>query len=248
MSFNFRVPNLTAPTPEGKLLQMHSFLYQTVEQLNWALNTIETGTGTGGTVGITPTGGNNGNAGSSDNMAKFNDIKALIIKSADIVNAYYEKISKRLSGEFVAQSDFGTFTELTEQKIEANSTAIEQFYTNLQEIVTDIDNLEHSLIDTSAYINSGLLYYDDAGVPVYGLEIGQKTEIDGVEVFNKFARFTAEKLSFYDSNGIEVAYISDKKLHITHVEVTGSFSLGGFVDTVLADRSVITRWYEGGVG
>lgn len=250
MSFNFRVPNLTAPTPEGKLLQMHSFLYQTVEQLNWALNTLETGTGTGGTIGIAAAGGNNGNngnTGSNDNIAKFNDIKALIIKSADIVNAYYEKISKKLSGEFVAQSDFGMFTELTEQQIKANSTAIDQYYTNLQQIVTDIEK-EVSQIDVSANIRSGVLDYGADGTPVYGLEIGQRTEIDGVEVFNQFARFTAEKLSFYDSNGIEVAYISDKKLHITHVEVTVSFSLGGFVDTVLADRSVVTRWYEGGVG
>jgi hypothetical protein len=66
-------------------------------------------------------------------------------------------------------------------------------------------------------------------------------------VFNKFARFTSEKLSFYDSNGIEVAYISDKKLYITHIEVTGSFTQGGFVDTVLADRSVVTKWVGGGI-
>lgn len=246
MSFNFRVPNLTATTPEGKLSQMHSFLYQTVEQLNWALNTIESGSAAGGAyVGTTSAGGN---SGSNDSTAKFNDIKALIIKSADIVNAYYEKIKGRLSGEYVAQSDFGTFTELTEQQIEANSTAIEQFYTNLQEIITDIDSLEHTLIETNAYINSGLLNYDEAGVPVYGLEIGQRTEIDGVETFNKYARFTSEKLSFYDSNDNEVAYISDKKLYITRVEVTGSFTLGGFVDTVLPDRSVVTRWKEGGAG
>ena len=246
MSFNFRVPNLTATTPEGKLSQMHSFLYQTVEQLNWALNTIESGSAAGGAyVGTTSAGGN---SGSDDSTAKFNDIKALIIKSADIVNAYYEKIKGRLSGEYVAQSDFGTFTELTEQQIEANSTAIEQFYTNLQEIITDIDSLEHTLIESNAYINSGLLYYDEAGVPVYGLEIGQRTEIDGVETFNKYARFTSEKLSFYDSNDNEVAYISDKKLYITRVEVTGSFTLGGFVDTVLPDRSVVTRWNEGSAG
>ena len=108
--------------------------------------------------------------------------------------------------------------------------------------------MEHTLIEVNAHIKSGLLYYDEAGAPVYGLEIGQRTEIDGVETFNKYARFTSEKLSFYDSNDNEVAYISDKKLYITHVEVTGSFTLGGFVDTVLPDRSVVTRWKEGGAG
>ena len=88
-------------------------------------------------------------------------------------------------------------------------------------------------------------YYDDSGVPVYGLEIGQRTEKDGEEIFNKFARFTAEKLSFYDQNDNEVAYISDRKLYITHIEVIGSYSQGGFVDTTLADGSIVTRWVGG---
>lgn len=244
MSFNFRLPNITATSPEGKLQQMQSFLYQTVEQLNWALNTIETGTGSSQAANQNSITG--GSEEKQDSAASFNEIKSLIIKSADIVNAYYEKINARLAGEYVAQSDFGIFTELTEQRLEASSTAIEQFYTDLQQIITDIENVEHTLIEVNAHIKSGLLYYDEDGAPVYGLEIGQRNEIDGVEVFNKYARFTSEKLSFYDSNGYEVAYISDKKLYISHIEVTGSFSQGGFVETTMADLSVVTKWIGGG--
>lgn len=246
MSFNFRLPNITATTPEGQLSQMQSFLYQTVEQLNWALNAIETGGGSGYSVNQTVNGGG-GKEEKEDSFTRFNDLKSLIIKSADIVNAYYEKISERLVGEYVAQSDFGTFTELTEQQLEANSTAIEQFYTDLQQIITDIENVEHTLIEVNAHIKSGLLFYDESGAPVYGLEIGQRTNIGGQEVFNKYARFTADKLAFYDSNGYEVAYISDKKLYITHIEVTGSLSQGGFVETTLADRSIVTKWIGGGI-
>ena len=84
-------------------------------------------------------------------------------------------------------------------------------------------------------------------MPVYGVEIGQKTQIDGEEVFNQFARFTAEKLSFFDSNGVEVAYISDQKLYISHVEVTGTFTQGGFIDITLPDKSVVTKWIGGGL-
>lgn len=246
MSYNFRLPNITATTPDGKLAQMQSFLYQTVEQLNWALNTLETVGGGTGTTSVKAADGGGKAGDSNDAVSTFNEIKALIIKSADIVNAYYETINAKLSGAYVAQSDFGTYTELTEQQIKATSASIEQNYKSLQQIIADVDNLEHSLIDAEAYINSGLLYYDEAGVPVYGLEIGQKTEIDDVEVFNKYARFTAEKLSFYDSNGSEVAYISDKKLYIMHVQVIGSFTIGGFVDTVLSDGSVVTKWIGGG--
>lgn len=245
MSFNFRLPNITSTTPEGKLMQLQSFLHQTVEQLNWALNTIEAGNSSGNVAQSKNNSGDTSSEDGTDPVAKFNEIKALIIKSADIVNAYYEKINAKLVGEYVAISDFGTYTELTSQQIEANSTAIEQRYTHLQQIETDIEDLEHSLIEANAYINSGLLYYNDAGVPVYGLEVGQRTEIDGVEVFNKYARFTSDRLSFYDNNGHEVAYISDKKLYITHIEVTGSFTFGGFVDTILSDRSIVTKWVGG---
>lgn len=245
MSYNFRPPNITATTPEGKLQQMQSFLYQTVEQLNWAMNTMQTGAATGGTAVQSVAGGNSSQE-QTDSLSTFNDIKSLIIKSAEIVNSYYETINARLAGEYVAQSDFGTYTELTEQQILANSTAIDQVFTNLQQIITDIEGMSHTLIEVNAHIRSGILYYDEKGVPVYGVEIGQKTQIDGEEVFNQFARFTAEKLSFFDSNGVEVAYISDQKLYISHVEVTGTFTQGGFIDITLPDKSVVTKWI--GVG
>ena len=242
MSIDIRFPNITAKDEAGQLVQVKSYLHQLVEQLNWAMNTLESGNST------SVENAKSGSAASEkkeDPATSFNQIKGLIIKSADIVNAYYEEINKKLAGIYVAESDFGVFAEQTEQDIKANSTSIEQFYTNLQQVITDVESVEHTIIEVNAHIKSGLLYYDEAGTPVYGLEIGQRSEIDGEEVFNKYARFTSDKLSFYDSNNNEVAYISDKKLYITHVEVTGSFTLGGFVDTVLADKGVVTKWVGG---
>ena len=245
MSFDFRLPNITAKDDAGKLQQMQSFLFQLVEQLNYAMKMVD-----GDSVGTASNVGQAAAAGEADAKAQntFNSIKSLIIKSADIVNAYYETINARLKGQYVAESDFGTYSEETDAKIEGNSTAIEQYYESLQQILSDIEGFENRLIEVDAHIKTGLLYYDDAGVPVYGLEIGQRTELDGVEVFNKYARFTSEKLSFYDNNDNEVAYISDKKLYITHVEVTGSFSLGGFVQKVRFDKSIVEKWVAGGDG
>lgn len=240
MNANLRFPNITAQNDKEKLTQVQSYLHQLVQQLNWAFDNVSGGNSARQSVELSKASGTV--VESAEAQATFNNIKSLIIKSADIVNAYYDSINSRLKGLYVAQSDFGVYVEETEAVIEANSTNIEQLYTNMQTILTDIENLEHSLIEANAYINSGLLYYDDQGVPVYGLEVGQRTEIDGVEVFNKYARFTANKLSFYDANDNEVAYISDMKLYITHVEVTGSFALGGFVDEIKSIGRVITRY------
>lgn len=246
MSTDFRYPKITAKDAEGQLRQMQSYMFQLVEQLNWAMKNVVSESSASGAYAVNTSTASGGTE--AQDQATFNSIKSLIIKSADIVNAYYETINSRLKGQYVAKSTFGTFVEETTSELEATSSAINQVYTDLQEIITDIENAGYALIDVTAHIKSGLLYYGDDGAPVYGLEIGQRTEIDGVEHFNKYARFTAEKLSFYDSNDNEVAYISDKKLYITHVEVTGSFSLGGFVDKVLPDRSVVTKWVVGGEG
>lgn len=247
MSINIRFPNITGKTEAEQLVQVRSYLHQLAEQLNWALSNIQSGGIGAGASNAAPGQASAGGAGGGyENTVSFYELKSLIIKSADIVNSYYEQFKKKLEGEYVAISDFGTFTELTEQQFQATSTAIEQVYKDLQQIITDNEDVEHTLIDVNAHIKSGLLYYDDSGMPVYGVEIGQRTEMDGKEVFNKYARFTSEKLSFYDGNGIEVAYISDKKLHITHIEVTGSFAQGGFVDTTQSDMSVVTKWIGGG--
>jgi hypothetical protein len=239
-----RYPNIIGKTDAQKLEQMKSYLHQLTDELNFHLD--KAGSAGSNASGYPSTTNEAAKvAKKTDTASIFNDIKALIIKSADIINAYYDEINARLEGVYVSESDFGIYAEQTTQDITANSKSIEQFYTDLQQVISDIEGVESTQIEVNAHINSGLLYYAEDGTPVYGLEIGQKTEVDGQEVFNKFARFTADKLSFYDQNGNEVAYISDRKLYITHIEVIGSFSQGGFVDTTLADGSIVTRWMRG---
>lgn len=243
MSTDFRFPNITAKDEAGQLIQIKSYLHQLAEQLNYSINIVSSEATAVGTTQNKPA--SSGNKEETTPQATFNSIKSLIIKSADIVNAYYDVINARLKGIYVAESDFGIYSEETEAKFAQTSTSIAQQYENIQKITSDIESVESTLIEVNAHIKSGLLYYDESGAPVYGLEIGQRTETDGVETFNKYARFTADKLSFYDNNDNEVAYISDKKLFITHVEITGSFTLGGFVQKVLADMSVVEKWVGG---
>lgn len=233
-----RYPNIVGATEAQKLEQMKSYLHQLADELNYHLdNTGNLASGYQSASNEVATPVKKDNA-----VSNFNDIKALIIKSADIVNAYYDVISKKLTGMYVAESDFGTYAQQTSQDILANSTNIESIFSNIQAILSDVEGIESSLIEVDAHIKAGHLYDAKDGTPVYGLEVGQRTEIDGVEVFNKYAQFTSDRLSFYDQNGREVAYISDRKLYITTVEIGASFIMGGFVDEVQKDRSIVTKW------
>ena len=77
MSLDLRFPNITATTPEGQLNQMRSFLHQTIQQLNWAFKTIESGAGSSPAVTARSTSG--GSSGEEKNPTNtFNDIKYLI--------------------------------------------------------------------------------------------------------------------------------------------------------------------------
>ena len=237
MGLELRMPNISGNERE-QLAQIRSYLYQLIPQLQWAINNTSVPSSY-----IAPQAQRSAAVPSTsfDTEVAFDALKPLIIKSADIVEAFYEEINTRLEGMYAAKSDFGTFAEQTSQSISQTSTEIEQCFSDIQQIVTDIANLNFTLAEVNAHIKSGLLYYD-GGIPVYGLEIGQRNSVDGVEVFNKFARFTSNRLSFYDQNGTELAYISDYKLYIRNVEITDSFQEGGYKDFIDSNGGVITKW------
>ena len=301
MAYNLRYPMITGASEREQLAQIKTYLYQFVDQLQWALNNIET-VQTNYTVKASEQPYKKDEEKGA--KATFDALKPLIIKSADIVNAYYDEVSKRLEGLYVAKSTFGTYAEETAHNISENSTSITRAFTNIQvvssnvETISDeigaldsdiqgvkqgvdsnikvitnevgaldskidsakdeisadiknikrnIDTLNNSIIEVNSNIRSGVLYYTDNEVPVYGLEIGQKNFVDGVEVFDKYARFTSDRLSFYDHNDSEVAYISDYKLYIRNVEITSTYKIGGFQDVVMANSDVVTKWVGGSV-
>lgn len=288
MELNLRLPNITGMTEKEQILEIRNYLFQLVSELQFAFN--DQATFSNNSTVVSQQSAHSVDTSDMNASAMFSVLKPLIIKSADIVNVYYEKLYTKLSQDYLAQSVFGTYKEQTTQEIEANATAIDQAFTNIQTIDTDlqgifteiqttdtkvseevsgikqniedtakalsdsindtaselsesIDNVSGDLseqiaalaqsvdaiLTVNAYIKSGLLYYNDDELPVYGVEVGQTNNVNGEDVFKKFARFTADRLSFYDQNNTEVAYISDYKLYITSVEILYNLIGGGFI-------------------
>lgn len=99
MSMNIRFPHITGTNEAEQISQIKSFLHQLVEQLNWMLPAIESSTGQAGTSITNPSLGD-------ISAETFYELKSLLIKSSDTLNAYYEKINAKLEGQYVKQSDF----------------------------------------------------------------------------------------------------------------------------------------------
>ena len=214
------LPRQITGSGQEQLRQIQSYLFRLSQELELALGTVDkqlltlrdTAAQTERTVQAV--------SESQNPKAQFSSLKALIIKSADIVNAYYEEISRKLSGEYVAQSDFGTFRQETRQEIRENSQEITRAFSNMQVIEDTLAELNGAVTQVNAWIKTGKLGEDENSVPIYGVEIGQQTEKDGIVAFQKFARLLADRLSFFDRNGLEVSYIGEESMHITRAEVS----------------------------
>ena len=248
---NLRYPNITGKTPEEQVNQIRSFLYNLVEELNLQESNDHAVTNQQNSVYATAPVSLSGDKEDSP-AATFNKVKALIIKSADIINAYEAEIQKTFDGKYLAQSEFGVYERITQQSVTYNSRRINSAFTEIQRIQGEFERL----LETQAYVRQGLLFTvgenekleeelgqdlpDGAGV--YGVEVGQITTMDGVKVFNKFARFTAYGMTLYDDNGNMAAYITDSRLNIPHAVIKSSLTRGGFQETILADGSSVERW------
>ena len=252
---DIRQPNITASTEREQILQMRSYLYQLSQELQFALGNVEKQVTTVQSTAENAERQIRSASQIQTPKAQFSALKALIIKSADIVDAYYEEINRRLTGQYLAISDFGTYRQETEQVITENSQGITRVFSDVQTINTslgqaqsdihgisdslgqaqsDIQAMDASLeqaqdliaevreavIQVNAWIKTGKLAEDDNSVPIYGVEIGQQTEKNGLVVFQKFARLMADRLSFFDQNGNEVSFIGDETMHITKAEIS----------------------------
>lgn len=222
---DIRLPNITATDTEGKMSQMQSYMHQLVEQLNWALSTVDNAIqGNPSNVVVASQSGSNSE---EEAVNTFNSIKALIIKSADIVKAYEESMKTEYNGEYVAVSDFGTYLEKTNATIEANSHGITELYTNVRNIgVNTTEKTEGDERSTKVYIKRGYLGDDEQGNAVYGIAVGENDEKNE---YKSYAWFTADRLSFFSENGKEVAYISQRKLYIQSATFLGAVQFGGYI-------------------
>ena len=254
MNIDIRFPNITGDTDAEQLRQIRSYLYQLAPQLNWALNTLETASSASQIVMQKPKASSISEE-SEKKVDNFNEIKALVIKSAEIVEAFYEKIATTLASEYKAVSEgIGSYEQTSTQDIIASSEGVRQMFANMQKLEGDFNGLFKDngdsvlMIKTDAYIKTGVLYTNDSGTPIYGIEVGQvSTNEDGETLYNGVARFMPDKLSFFGTSGSredgdEVAYISGEQFYITRGEIVESLRIGGYLLTTSRDTGLAFKW------
>lgn len=191
---NYRYPNVTAADARGQLEQLKSYLRQLVDQLN-AQSSVSASNGGQSLQSKTAV----LQKGADSQAASFDEIKSLIIKSSEIADAFYEAYSKKLVGMYVAQSDFGSYTNEVATELAAAAGRIDLLLTNLESIQGTSESFADSTREQIAEIQAM------AGTLKLQFETIQNNGVDRV--------VTAKGYTF-DDKGLK---ISDDQSEITNL-------------------------------
>lgn len=235
MAFTFKpLPELRG-TEREQLQTIHRYLFAFANELNTALNRIDT-LATSANTAVQAVAAPGAVGGVIDEKVKssYDAIRSLIIKNADTVYASMDEIRQTLVTDYVAQSEFGTFQTNLTNTIQTTAEGILQTFgytERLDAIDDDLAGFSTYQTTTEQYIKIGVVKYNDDGTAEAGVVVGknlQEIEVDGkivVSSSDMYSCFTAERLSFW-KNGAEQAYLSNETLYVTNISVTNEITIG----------------------
>lgn len=136
MSVNIRYPNITGLSEKEQLAQIKSYLYQVVDQLNYALQNLGGSTQTYEVQGA---------------EVSYYELRSLIISTTGELRDLYEKLYQRLETDYTSKKEFNESTEAVEAELD-----------RLLELINALDNLvkaedaaiKKSIDDLSGVVNA----------------------------------------------------------------------------------------------
>lgn len=227
----FDCPPALQGDEKSQLMQLYRYLNTMSEKLNTALNSITV-------EQMAPETANQiRNAGGEAMTRKYNGLKSLIMKTAEIVRGEMDEISTTLQGQYnMVSEQFGELQRTTTASITANSEGIRQNYNYIEQLQNAGNNTSSYMNRFSGYIFTGVI---DEVNGTLGIAIGEDiTNADGtMNGAKKMATFSMNKLSFWQGE-TELAYFTENVFHIANGEVSKTMKMGNHIWKVLTDGSM----------
>lgn len=105
MSVNIRFPKITALSEREQLAQIKSYLHQLVEQLNYVLPNLSTGTGAGQTVSVQGT------------EISYYELRTMIIRQAEQLRDQFNQLAAELDSKYIKSEDIATIATEAANKL-----------------------------------------------------------------------------------------------------------------------------------
>lgn len=212
-------PQAFSGSEAQQLTQAYRYLFRLSEQLSQALSASEQQY-----VQVQQTAEHAGQSAKAELTGQYNGLKAQIIKTADAVRSEMDVLETKLRSEYIAISDWGTYEESIRADITATAQGIVQEYgydAKIQSLEEDAVAFSSYIISSKGYIRQGIIGYDDNGLPIIGIAIGQDLsgtpvvidgkEYDELDMTRNMATYTSDRIIFWQ-NGVEAGEFSNSTL------------------------------------
>lgn len=236
MNLNLSAPPQFNGTPEEQIRQVTRYLFRLQRDLNIALDGVDKSISQSAQQTAQT-------AAQKEASEAAKTLKALIIKTANFVKQEMDSWTQTLEGNYLAISDFGEYREEVSQEITATATDIVNRFNYESNLAARVEELEAEnaalktyKVETEQYTKSGLLYYDDDDVPVYGYAVGEiltRVIVNGEETVRRedlLSTWAAGRLNFWQGGRI-VAYYANNKMYVTDGEFLNSLQIGDWIIT-----------------
>lgn len=236
MNLNLSAPPQFNGTPEEQIRQVTRYLFQLQRDLNIALDGVDKSISQSAQQTAQT-------AAQKEASEAAKTLKALIIKTANFVKQEMDSWTQTLEGNYLAISDFGEYREEVSQEITATATEIVNRFNYESNLAARVEELEAEnaalktyKVETEQYTKSGLLYYDDDDVPVYGYAVGEiltRVTVNGEETVRRedlLSTWSSGRLNFWQGGRI-VAYYANNKMYVTDGEFLNSLQIGDWIIT-----------------
>lgn len=208
-----------------QLMQLYSYLTELSGKLNTALMTVSVAQlDQEGQAAVRY-------ASPEQEKKRLESARELIIKTANIVRTEMEEIRTTLHTQITANSDeFGRLMEQLENEITLSANGISQLFTKVTTLEGVAEAQQAFRSTYQDFINIGVIGQEN-GEDIIGIAIGEHiTKADGtLNLANKMATFTKDKLAFYQGGDEPVAYFTGRMFYVSDARVSGTMQIGNHI-------------------
>ncbi len=182
MAYIEKPPMLTGENTKD-LAALRDFLFRmagSLEQVNTAAVATERTTRSDGTQVLKEKQASAADVAAIRRSAQ--ELRSLIIKTAEEVTAYTDSKREEYDGVYLAQSDYGTLTDTMRASIETTAAGVVESYdfeSRISTAETDIHGLTEFITNIEGEIRRGLIRDPETGEYVTGIAIAQNLQFDG---------------------------------------------------------------------
>lgn len=246
MNGPYTLPPILSGTTEQQVSQLRDYLVRIVRQLPTEGEIDQAIVRSGTASGNTGYGG--GSETAASDRARADELRALIIKTANDVKKTADRIETTLTESYVAKSDYGDYYEQIESKVEQTARGTIEGY-NFSELIEAAAAIgrETFLSQINGQIRRGLIVDPSTQQNVIGIVVSQNLrflkkqdgtddyeEYDGVKYY-KVDQNEAKTVGIYTSAGWQfwagttrIGWFSseDKLLHVPSMVVETKIKIG----------------------